>query len=260
MTFNTWEPKLFVMRIITQYTELVIYSYLFAMLICLCMAAWCMFIYTSDTVLCCILQNGFIGKGTMSLVQSKWESVIDKSDDFYSFDGILDGALEKKCNSRLIVSGPLVDVYLKELGGIMFSKLCRGKATGVQSGSPVLILWQVMVNIMIKGYGGSVKAKLKGGSKEKLFTVTINTENCARKIYNLRRCGKNLLSKRKFVTSADGKFVFSGCLKIVVTGVTPIIISYYTKTQKASLSFCIQRYDDQDFALNAPLQSRLNGE
>ena len=137
----------------------------------------------------------------------------------------------------------------------MFSKLCRGKATGVQSGSPVLIPWQGMVNIMllIKGYGGSVEAKLKGGSKEKLFTVTINTENCARKVYNLRRCGKNLLSKRKFVKSADRKFVYSGCCKIVVTGITPITISYYTMTQKASLSFCIQRYDDQNFALDAQI-------
>jgi hypothetical protein len=195
-------------------------------------------------------------------VQSEWESVINKSDEFYSHDGRLDGALEKKCNSRLIVSGPLVDVYLKELGGVMFSKLCRGKATGIQFGSPVLIPWQVMVNIMllIKGYGGSVVSKLKGGNKEKLFTITISTEHCARKVYNLRRCGKNLLSKRKFGKNADGKFVYSGCCKIVVTGITPITIFYYTKTQKASLSFCIQRYDDEDFALDTPLQSRLNGE
>ena len=28
-------------------------------------------------------------------VQSKWESVINMSDEFYSFDGRLDGALEK---------------------------------------------------------------------------------------------------------------------------------------------------------------------
>ena len=100
----------------------------------------------------------------------------------------------------------------------MYSKMCRGKATGIQSGSPVLIPWQAMVNIMllIKGYGGNVKAKLKGGSKEKLFTVTINTENCSRKVFHLRKCGKNLLSKRKFAENADGRFVFSGCCKIVV--------------------------------------------
>ena len=195
-------------------------------------------------------------------VQGKWESLIDLPEEFYSSNGTLDGALEKKCNSRLVVSGPLVDVYVKEMGGIMFSKLCRGKATGIQSGSPVLIPWQIMVNIMLltKGYGGSVEAKLKGGGKEKLFTVIIDTENCARKVYYLRRCGKNLLSKRKFVKNADGNFVYSGCCKIVVTRITPITISYYTKTQKASLSFYIQRYDDQDFALDAPLQSRLNGE
>ena len=103
-------------------------------------------------------------------LQSKWESVINKSDEFYSSDGSLYGVLEKKCNSRLIVSGSLIDVYLKELGDIMFSKMCRGKAAGIQSGSHVLIPWQVMVNIMllIKDYGRSVSTKLKGGCKEKI--------------------------------------------------------------------------------------------
>ena len=127
----------------------------------------------------------------------------------------------------------------------------------------MLIPWEVMRNIMllIKSYGGRVKAKLKGkGVRKSCLLPLFNTENCARNVYNLRRCGKNLLSKRKFVKSADRKFVYSGCCKIVVTGITPITISNYTKTQKASLSFSIQGYDDQDFALDAPLQSRLNGE
>ena len=74
MTFDTWEPKLFFMRIITQYTELVMYRYLFAMDISLCTTAWCMFVYTSDTIYCFILQNGFIGKGTMSLVRARTEN------------------------------------------------------------------------------------------------------------------------------------------------------------------------------------------
>ena len=128
----------------------------------------------------------------------------------------------------------------------MFSKMCRGKAIGIQSGSPLLIPWQAMVNIMllIKGYDRNVKAKLKGGGNKKLFTVTINTENCSRKVFHLKKCGKNLLSKRKFVKNADGRFVYSGFCKIVVTGITTITISYYTKAQKASLSIYIQRYGD----------------
>ena len=32
-------------------------------------------------------------------VQSKWESVINKSDEFYSFNGRLDGALEKNATT-----------------------------------------------------------------------------------------------------------------------------------------------------------------
>ena len=104
------------------------------------------------------------------------------------------------------------------------------------------------IMLLIKDYGRNVKAKLKGGSNDKLFTVTINTENCSRKVFHQRRCGKNLLSKRKFVMNANGRFVYSGCCKIVVIGITPITISYYTKT---SLSFCTWRYDDQDFVLDA---------
>ena len=76
----------------------------------------------------------------------------------------------------------------------MFSKLCRGKATGVQSGSPVLIPWQVMVNIMllIKGYGGSVETKLKGGSKE----------SCLLSLSTLR------IVQEKYITQGDAERTF----------------------------------------------------
>ena len=91
-----------------------------------------MFVYTSDTVYCCKMAlsvreqcRWFELELKTTEVQSKWESVINKSDEFYSFDGRLDGALERKCNSRLIVSGPLVDVYLKELGA-----LCSANCVG----------------------------------------------------------------------------------------------------------------------------------
>ena len=49
-------------------------------------------------------------------VEEKWESETKQDEGFYTLNGILDGVLEKKCNSKLIVSGPLIHAYLKELG------------------------------------------------------------------------------------------------------------------------------------------------
>ena len=45
-------------------------------------------------------------------VEEKWESETKQDEDFYTLNGVL----EKKCNSKLIVSGPLIHAYLKELG------------------------------------------------------------------------------------------------------------------------------------------------
>ena len=201
-------------------------------------------------------------------VKEKWLSVTSKDgdDSYYSLDGALDAANEKASNNNLIVSGPMVVCYLKELGNQMHSKLTRGKITGIQSSSSILIPWQVMLNIMrlIKGYGGKVVAETKK-NKEKLFTVTISHENCSGKVWHSKRCGRNLLSKRKYSkqrTSEDPnkKFKYSGCSKVVVTNSTPIIVSYQTKTQKAVMSFYVQRYDEQNYALDAALQAKLNRE
>ena len=47
--------------------------------------------------------------------------------------------------------------------------------------------------------------------------------------------------------------------KVVITNMTPMKIIYHAKTQKA-LSFYIHRYSNEDIAVDAVLQSRLNGE
>ena len=123
-------------------------------------------------------------------VKEKWLSVTNKDgdDNYYSLDGALDAANEKASNNNLIVSGPKVACYLKELGNQMHSKLTRGKITGIQSSSSILIQWQVMLNIMrlIKRYGWKVVAETKK-NKEKLFTVTISGENCSGKVWHSKR-------------------------------------------------------------------------
>ena len=49
-------------------------------------------------------------------MEEKWEPEIKQDEDFYTLSGVLDEVLEKKCNSKLIVSGPWMHAYLKELG------------------------------------------------------------------------------------------------------------------------------------------------
>ena len=82
-----------------------------------------------------------------------------------------------------MVSGPLIHVYLKELGSIMLHKLCRGMMKGIQSRNAILIPWQVMVNLMklTQGYGATITFECKK-KKEKVFTVLINSEICGNKL------------------------------------------------------------------------------
>ena len=77
--------------------------------------------------------------------------------------------IERKTHSNLVVSGPMVDVYIKELGSMMLIRLSKGRLTGIQQSSTILIPWQVYVNIikLIKGYGGNIAAKLKKKQRKK---------------------------------------------------------------------------------------------
>ena len=129
-------------------------------------------------------------------VEEKWEATIKEDEDSYTLNGIHDNVVEKKCNSKLMVSGPLIHVYLKELGSLMLHKLCRGKMTGIQSANAILIPWQVMVNLMklAQGYGATITSECKK-NKEKVFTVLINSEICGNKLWHPKRLGEKCSSK-----------------------------------------------------------------
>ena len=192
-------------------------------------------------------------------VEKKWGESLDEFDDeYFNFDGEFDATIERKTHSSLIVSGPMVDVYIRELDSMMLSRLSRGEITGIQQTSTILIPWQVFVNIvkLIKGYGGNITAKLKK-NKEKSITITLPTQSSAMKIWNVKRCGRSFVSKIKFSkTSTD--YEYAGCSKVVLTQHTPLVFLYETKTPKVLITFYIQRYDKGDVAVDAALQSKLN--
>ena len=66
---------------------------------------------------------------------------------------------------------------------------------------------------------------------------------------------------QKKPTEIDGikkqEFVYSGVSKVVVTERTPITITFYTKTQRVTTTFYVQRYGDNNFALDVALQSKM---
>ena len=47
--------------------------------------------------------------------------------------------------------------------------------------------------------------------------------------------------------------IYAGCSKVVITNMIPVKIMYHTKTQKALLSFYIQRYSNEDIAVDLML-------
>ena len=132
-------------------------------------------------------------------VEKKWGESLDEFDDeYFNFDGEFDATIERKTHSSLIVSGPMVDVYIRELGSMMLSRLSRGKITGIQQTSTILIPSQIFVNIvkLIKGYGGNITAKLKK-NKEKSITITLPIQRSAMKIWNVKLVGEVFFIKKK---------------------------------------------------------------
>ena len=193
-------------------------------------------------------------------VQDAWETVTEKKEEqFYSYDCELDSKVEKKVNTQLIVSGPMIDVYLKELGSQILHKLYREKTTGIVQTNSLLIPWQVWVNIMrlIKLYGGKISAEAKKSSKEKVFTSSLS-DSCCHKVWHIKRCNKNFLSRRRFIKDITGLYVYNGCSNVVISGKTPLILTYKTKTQKVTCTYYIQSYDKDAVAIDAALQRKLN--
>ena len=81
---------------------------------------------------------------------------------------------------------------------MMLSRLSKGKLTGIQQSSTILIPWQVYVNIirLIKGYGGNIAAKLKKKQRKKHHHNTTYSMLC-KKDLECEALWEKFLVKRK---------------------------------------------------------------
>jgi hypothetical protein len=59
----------------------------------------------------------------LHMVNDQWKDLINSDENFYSLDGALNSSIEREVNTQLIVAGPMLDTYIKELGSTMLNIL-----------------------------------------------------------------------------------------------------------------------------------------
>ena len=116
--------------------------------------------------------------------------------------------------------------------------------------------------ILVRGYSGDVHTNQKGSkhyiSAQKLDTV--------KKLFSPARFSgeaffaKSHFKKEKCPESQKMISVYNGRSTIVVSEFTPFCIEYAMKSQRATITFYVQRYSADDYAIDANLQSLMNGQ
>ena len=174
----------------------------------------------------------------------------------YSMSGALDGDLEKVVGNRMLLTGPLVDSFLHEIGKAIYEKLRRSHLTGLAP--PITTFMPIQVSNFLStlcvGYGADIK---KTGKKIVMF---LDKENGASKLFHPKRFdGTYFLCKRKFEKKLNENKVqvshYAGCAKVVVTLHTPMKFEFINGSNRLTTSLFIQRYDSQDFPIDKSLQA-----
>ena len=105
-------------------------------------------------------------------------------------------------------------------------------------------------------YGASLN------SNKNTITATIETFSNASKVVSpVRFIGQNYLRKRNFEKATEnGRNIlkYAGRAGVVVSKGTPILFEYNIKQEKVTVTFYVQRYDREDFAVNTRLQTLTN--
>ena len=200
-------------------------------------------------------------------IEKEWyrKHVSDKDDhQIFSMGGVLDGQLEKVVGSHLLLSGPLVDSYLNEIGKSFLEKLRRSNLTGLVPPITMFLPDKIFDNLasLIVGYKGDKEIKVS--SKKRKTVIFLDDNESAQKLFHPSRFdGTFFLSKRKFKKVVDEKSlkvseVYDGCARVVISLYTPVKFDYNHKSQKITISIFVQRYDSDDIPIDKALQALMN--
>ena len=209
----------------------------------------------------------------LSTFESSWykEKVNTESKDSkdYSMGGTLNGDLEKIVGNHLVLAGPMVDGYLRQIGLAINAKLCRN-TTGLAPPIVMYVPWQIQRHMapLCIGYGAEVKMLNNNNPKKEKMIIFIENDDTAQKVFNPKRFdGSYYLAKRKFKKVVEDnkaengnkmKTVYGGIAKVVVTTRTPLRFDYLFQKQTLTVTFYIQRYNENGFAIDATVQAMLN--
>ena len=147
----------------------------------------------------------------------------------------------------------------------MLSKLTKSKTTGLASPIILSLPWEIIGKIcsLCVCYGAELKNIAKGKKSDKVM-VMIEKTDTAKKVFNpLRFNGTNYLAKRKFESKVDplsnAKISkFKGSAEVVCTKNTPIQLEYNYELKRLTVTFYIQRYQENGFVIDSSLQKLMN--
>ena len=184
----------------------------------------------------------------------------------YSMGSEMDTEVEQNVENRLILVGPMLDGYLKEIGIAMLSKLTRSHLTGLIFLIKLYVPWQIMrfMAAIVESYRGSIQL-LSPKKNKKKFIFSIEKQDTAVQLFNPSRFNGINLQKCKYFKIKDHgiaktKLSYVGESNVVVSINTPIRMKYFHNLNNLKVSFYIQRYTAESFVVDAAVQSVVNKE
>ena len=168
----------------------------------------------------------------------------------------LDPVLEELTGNKLVLVGPILDGFIREIGSSMSDKLSRSRMTGLVSPSVLFMPFPIFRHlwVLVQGHGGSTETKRNG----ERITLKISKAGTVAKIWSPARfSGENFLSKRHFEEIPEGCRViqhYNGKWLVVVTESTPILLDFSMKQQWVTTTFYVHNHDRNGFVKDSSLQ------
>ena len=173
--------------------------------------------------------------------------------------GNMDSKHEQVAGMKLELTGPLIDSYLRKIAKSIYQKLSRSNATGLMAPVRLFIPWQAYRHLLVLacGYGGDLTTQKKG----EVMVLTFTEFEKLFKVFSPARFeGENFLKHRLFRKSTENNKikVYKGRAAVIVTENTPFSLKYSMKDNRLECAFYVQRYTQDDFAIDASLQALIN--
>ena len=161
----------------------------------------------------------------------------------YSMGSEMDSEVEQNVGNRLVLVGPILDGYLKEIVTAMLSKLTRSHLTGLILPIKLYVPWQIMrfMAAIVESYGGSIQLLSPRNNKKNLIFL-MGKQDTAVQLFNPSRfIGRNLQKRKYFKIKDHGiaktKLSYVGESNVVVSINTAIRMKYFHNLNHLKVSF-----------------------